>query len=150
MEIKKINSIKLNDEGNIELEADLGNNYILKIDSIKPETAQINMNYASIKDHNNFIIDKIKRLVSITFDIVPNKNNEFYTIIDNHKYHVGDYVYRIIDKEPFKIVYIRQSSVEVLSYNLEYLGNSKNIPKHKFETEELLDKDYIILNKTEE
>lgn len=30
MKIKKINNIKLNDEGNIELEVDLGNNYILK------------------------------------------------------------------------------------------------------------------------
>lgn len=28
MKIKKINNIKLNDEGNIELEVDLGNNYI--------------------------------------------------------------------------------------------------------------------------
>lgn len=150
MEIKKINSIKLNDEGNIELEADLGNNYILKIDSIKPETARININYTSIKDNKNFIISGYKDPMSITFDIEPNKDNEFYTIINTNKYHIGDYVYRIIDKEPFKIVYIRQSSIEVLSYNLEYLGTNKNIPKHKFETEKLLDRDYIILNKTEE
>ena len=51
MKIKKINSIKLNDEGNIELEADLGNNYILKIDNIRSETMQINVDYVSIKDY---------------------------------------------------------------------------------------------------
>ena len=107
MKIKKINSIKLNDEGNIELKADLGNNYILKIDNIKPETARINMNYTSIKDNENFIISGHKDPMSIIFDIEPNKDNEFYTIINTNKYHIGDYVYRIIDKEPFKIVYIR-------------------------------------------
>lgn len=141
MKIKKINNIKLNDEGNIELEADLGNNYILKIDNIRSETVQINMDYTSIKDYNN---------VTLTFDIMPNKDNDFYTIVNTNKYHVGDYVYNIKDKEPFKIIYIRYSTSEVLSYQLEYLGTNKYFPKTKFTTEELLDKDYIILNKTEE
>lgn len=149
MEIKKINSIKLNDEGNIELEADLDNNYILKIDSIKPETARINANYSYVKD-SVVVRFKDPDAMSITFDIVPNKNNEFYTIIDNHKYHVGDYVYEIKDKEPFKIIYIRQSTVDLCSYQLEYLGTNKNFPKHIFTTKKLLDRDYIILNKTEE
>ena len=96
-----------------------GNNYILKIDNIKPETARINTNYTSIKDNENFIISGHKDPMSITFDIEPNKDNEFYTIINTNKYHIGDYVYRIIDKEPFKIVYIRQSSIEVLSYIIQ-------------------------------
>lgn len=77
MKIKKINNIKLNDEGNIELEADLGNNYILKIDNIRSETAQINMNYVSIKDYNNITLSKIKDSMSITFDVIPNKDNNF-------------------------------------------------------------------------
>lgn len=146
MKIEKINNIKLNDEGNIELEADLSNNYILKIDSIKPETARLNMDCTSIKKDKNLMISNL----SITFDIAPNKNKEFYTIIDTNKYHMGDYVYRIKDKEPFKIVYVRLSSVDLLSYQLEYLGSNKNFPKHIFTTKELLDRDYIILNKTEE
>lgn len=150
MKVEKINNIKLNDEGNIELEADLGNNYILKIDNIKSETMQINMNYTSIKDYKNVTLGKIKDSMSITFDIIPDKDNNFYTVVDTNKYHGGDYVYRIKDKEPFKIIYIRTSTTEVLSYQLEYLGTNKHFPKRIFTTKELLDKDYIILNKTEE
>lgn len=70
MKIKKINNIKLNDEGNIELEADLGNNYILKIDNIRSETMQINMSYTSIKDYNNVTLGNIKDSISITFDVI--------------------------------------------------------------------------------
>ena len=99
------------------------------------------MDYTSIKDYNH---------VTLTFDIMPNKDNDFYTIVNTNKYHVGDYIYNIKDKEPFKIIYIRYSTSEVLSYQLEYLGTNKYFPKTKFTTEELLDKDYIILNKTEE
>lgn len=150
MKIKKINNIKLNDEGNIELEADLSNNYILKIDNIRSETMQINVDYVSIKDYKNITLGKIKDSMSITFDIMPNKDNNFYTIVNTNKYHVGDYVYNIKDKEPFKIIYIRYSTSEVLSYQLEYLGTNKYFPKHIFTSEELLDKDYIILNKMEE
>lgn len=123
---------------------------MLKIDNIRSETMQINMNYASIKDYNNITLGKIKDSVSITFDIMPNKDNNFYTIVNTNKYHVGDYVYNIKDKELFKIIYIRYSTSEVLSYQLEYLGTNKYLPKRMFTTEELLDKDYIILNKTEE
>lgn len=108
------------------------------------------MNYTSIKDYNNVTLGNIKDSISITFDVMPNKDNNFYTIVNTNKYHVGDYVYNIKDKEPFKIIYIRYSTSEVLSYQLEYLGTNKYFPKTKFTTEELLDKDYIILNKTEE
>ena len=111
---------------------------------------QINVDYVSIKDYKNITLGKIKDSMSITFDIMPNKDNNFYTIINTNKYHVGDYVYNIKDKEPFKIIYIRYSTSEVLSYQLEYLGTNKYFPKHIFTSEELLDKDYIILNKMEE
>lgn len=77
MKIKKINNIKLNDEGNIELEVDLGNNYILKIDNIRSETMQINMSYTSIKDYNNVTLGNIRDSISITFDVIPNKDNNF-------------------------------------------------------------------------
>lgn len=108
------------------------------------------MDYVSIKDYKNITLGKIKDSMSITFDIMPNKDKNFYTIVNTNKYHVGDYVYNIKDKEPFKIIYIRYSTLEVLSYQLEYLGTNKNIPKNKFETEKLLDRDYIVLNKMEE